>query len=121
VPGLLARKEIPETGRLRRLVAAYVKTEVNFLVATDLIRKDAVARVVPLEEVVIHLSDLTPEAQDFVRSGAIDSWLGACDRKSNRMLAEGATEEERLAVYRDPKGLYKRLEKFRKERNLKLN
>ncbi len=95
---------------------AYTLAQITFLIDTNLLKADAKARGQRHEDVIIRLSDLTPEGQDFIMSGADDSWLRACDRKSNKMLAEGATEEERLDVYRDAKGLYKRLEKFRKER-----
>jgi hypothetical protein len=121
VPGRLANYEKPSDIRLRNLTLAYTLTEVMFLTDAGLLRAEAKVHSQRHEDVVIRLSDLTSEGQDFIMSGAIDSWLGACDRKSNRMLADGATEEERLAVYRDPKGLYKRLEKFRKERKSKLN
>ena len=121
VPGLLARKEIPETGRWKKVALAFSSTKVHFLIDAGLLKEDVPARSLPVDQAVIRLSDLTAEGQDFIMSGADDNWLGACDRKSNKMLAEGATEEERLNVYRDSSGLYKRLEKFRKERTSKSN
>jgi hypothetical protein len=126
VPGLLDIKENPwfsaaAVERAKRGVLTYNSTEINFLIDADLLRQDASARHTSLDHTVIRFSDLTEEGQDFLMSQATVKWLGACDRKSNDMLKRGASEEERLAVYADPKGLYKRLEKFRKERKERAN
>ena len=107
--------------RAKRGVLTSTSTEINFLIDTGLLRDDASARHTPLDRAIIRFSDLTDEGQDFLMSQATVKWLGACDRKSNDMLKRDASEEERLAVYADPKGLYKRLEKFRKERSARAN
>jgi hypothetical protein len=101
--------------RAKRGVLTWASTEINFLIDAGLLRQDASARHTPLDQAVIRFSELTEEGQDFILSQATVKWLGACDKKSNDMLKKGASEEQRLAVYSDPKGLYKRLEKFRKE------
>jgi hypothetical protein len=124
VPGLLDIKEnswfsAAAVERAKRGVLTSTSTEINFLIEAGLLRQDASARHTPLDQAVICFSNLTEEGQDFLMSQATVKWLGACDRKSNDMLKRGASEEERLAVYADPKGLYKRLEKFRKERAAK--
>ncbi|MGL4489819.1 MAG: hypothetical protein ACRCU5_10290 [Rhizobiaceae bacterium] len=88
----------------------------RFLMETGFLTDTFAGRGLPREQMVIKMSDLTEEGQDFIMSGAHMSWLGALDRKSNDLLKRGASNEERLAVRADPKGLYTRLEKFRKER-----
>jgi hypothetical protein len=105
--------------RMINLVRTYCRTEIEFLRHVGFIRSDSPAFTSPILETVLRLSDMTDEGQDFVMSSATSKWLGACDRKSNEMLKRGASEEERLAVYADPKGLHSRLEKFRKERAAK--
>lgn len=114
-------KEIPPTGQTRRLGLALSSTILDFLKDTGFLINTSKVYDAKLEDVVIHLSDLTPEGQDFIMSGADDKWLAACDRKSSKIRAAGASEEEGLDVYRDPSGLYERLKKFRKEWKTKLN
>ncbi len=104
------------TERERKYAATHNATEIKFLKEARLLRPDSSVWQTPYEQTVVRLSDLTEEGQDFLMSAAISNWLGACDRKSNDMLKKGATEEQRLAIYADPKGLYSRLEKFRKTR-----
>jgi hypothetical protein len=126
VPGLLNIKEnqwftADAVARAKRVVIAYISTEIHFLMDTGLLRGDAPARQTPLDQAVVRFSELTEEGQDFIMSQAMVKWLGACDKKSNDMFKRGASEEESLAVYANPKGLYKRLEKFRKERKERAN
>jgi hypothetical protein len=121
VPGLLATKENPPTGRIQRVMLAACTAKISFFKETGLLRRDSPMQSVAIEEVVLRLSDMTLEGQDFVLSGATSKWLGAVDRKAAKLGSEGATEEEQLAVYRDTKGLYSRLVKFRKERPLRKN
>ena len=109
-----------EGERWRKLAATFSKTIVSFYLNTGLLKTDPVATLANPEKVVLRLSDLTEEGQDFLLWDK-GRWLGACDRKSNDLLRKGATEKERLAVYADPKGLYRRLDKFRKERASKAN
>jgi hypothetical protein len=105
--------------RAAKATLTLAETEIEFLRRQGLIRSDSKAFISPIEETVLRLSDLTEEGQDFVMSQATVKWVEACSRKSNDMLKRGASEEERLAVYADPKGLHSRLEKFRKERAAK--
>jgi hypothetical protein len=123
VPGVIehALRVIPPTDKYAKVASTYLCTEVEFLRLQKLIKPTSSANEMQFENLVLRLSDLTEEGQDFVMSGATSKWLAACDRKSNAMLAKGASEEERLAVYADPKGLISRLEKFRKERAAKAN
>lgn len=121
VPMILTQSECPPTGRLRRLGAVWTSTQVGFLIDSGLLRDNIQARRVTLDQVILKLSDFTEEGQDFIMSNAIGKWLGACDRKSNDLLKCGASEEERLAVYANPKGLYSRLERFRKARSARAN
>jgi hypothetical protein len=125
VPASLAnaRRVIPldfaSVERELALALTHASTEISFLKRAGLMRVDSASYTVPIAEAVVHLSDLTEEGQDFLMSQAMVKWLAACDRKSNKMLQQGASEEERLAVYADPKGLYQRLENFRKQRKAK--
>jgi hypothetical protein len=100
---------------------AWITTLVDFLKDAELLPESAPAWHTPVEKITIMLSDLTEEGQDFVMTAATSKWLGSLDRKSNDMLKRGASNEERLLVGRDPKGLYKRLDKFRKERIADIN
>ncbi len=109
-------KVIPPTDRYAKTALAHATTEIEFLRREGLIKMDSVAGSAPVKEVVLRLSDLTEEGQDFILSGATRNWLGACDRKSSDLLKKGASEEARLAVYSDSKGLVSRLERFRKQR-----
>jgi hypothetical protein len=112
-----ALRVIPPTDRYAKVAFIYSKTEIEFLRREKLIKSDAQAVTAPIEEVIIKFSDLTDVGQDFVMSKATTKWLGACDRKSNDLLSKGASEEERLAVYADARGLEKRLAKFRAGRS----
>lgn len=118
-PMSLNRKENPPTGRWRRLATAFLTTKIEFLRDSGLIRADSNVKNMSFEETEIFASDLTPEGEDFFMALHLYNWLGACDRKSNDLLRRGVSDEERLAVYQDPKGLYRRLEKFRKDRREK--
>lgn len=109
-----ALRVIPPTDRHAKSTLAYCTTEIKFFKDAKLLMPEASAWKTPVEQIIIRLHDLTEEGQDFIMSGAVHKWLGACDNKSNRMFTEkAATDEQRLEVYRDPTGLYKRLEKFR--------
>jgi hypothetical protein len=118
VPGNIshALRVIPPTDRYAKIALVQCRTEVEFLRSEGFIRPTSAAFNAPIEEVVLRLSDLTEEGQDFVKSKALSSWLDACSRKHNEMLRKGASESERLAAYADPKGLITRLAKFRKQR-----
>jgi hypothetical protein len=122
VKGLLDLKFRSANGaeRWKKVAIAFATTKRDFFVETGLLRQGIEARSQSVQDLKLQLSDLTEEGQDFL-FWEKDSWLGACDRKSNDLLRKGATDEERLAVYADPKGLYRRLDKFRKERAAKAN
>jgi hypothetical protein len=111
-----ALRVIPPTDKYAKTTLAQLKTEIEFLRSQGLIKSTAAAYKANIENAVIYLSDLTDEGQDFVMSGATRKWLGSCDSKSNRLLSQGASDEQRLAVYQDMSGLMRRLDKFRAER-----
>jgi hypothetical protein len=113
----LQASEHPYTGRQRRLASVYCGSLVNFFNEAKLLKHAAPASGQEFEKLALRISDFTEEGQDFVMLGATDKWLAACDRKSNALLAKGATEEERLKVYADNSGLLKRLAKFRETRS----
>jgi hypothetical protein len=118
VPQSIQIREKPYTGRLRALALVYCATQVRFFKEAGLLVKDVPLDDEGLSNVVLRLADFSAEGQDFIMSGAVDNWLGACDRKSNKLLKQDAAESDRLAVYADESGLFKRLEKFRKEKSL---
>jgi len=103
VPGLLYRygSNSPQS---RAVVLAFAKTELAVFIENGLLERSAPAINVPVEEAVVRYSDFTAEGQAFVMSGAVERWLGACDKKNT------------LAAYEDKASLEKRLAKFRGER-----
>lgn len=121
VPMSLAVRENPPTGRMRQVAIAYSTTLIAFLKQSGLLRADSPVWDMEFEEAEIFSNDLTPEGQDFFMAQQTINWLGARERKSNDMLRQGASDEARLEVYRDSKGLFRRLEKFRKERRARAN
>ena len=104
VPALLDHYANPSQ-LWREKVNALASTEISFFVKEGLIRETARALIGSVQDAVIRFSDFTEEGQDFVKSQAVERWLGACDRKGT------------VEAYRDPSGLERRLEKFRKARN----
>ena len=116
VPGLLSRKVSPNALQWKRLVLAFTSTQIDFYIGAGLLTETASARTTPKNKTVLMLSDFTHEGQQFLMSGGDDKWLASCDRKSSKLLARGAPEDQILAVYRDASGLNKRLNKFRTER-----
>ena len=94
VPGLLARYVNPSPD-WRAKVMAFSKTQLDLFRKHKLIREDAEALHTPVEQVVVRFSDYTPEGQAFVRSGAVDKWLAACDRKGSLQAYEDSAPLER--------------------------
>jgi hypothetical protein len=101
VPGLLHRYG-SQSSDWRSVILAHTKTQLTAFVRNGLIKDSAQALRVPHEDAVVRFSDFTPEGQAFLKTGAVDKWLAACDRKKV------------LAAYEDIAALEKRLEKFRR-------
>lgn len=99
VPGLLGRYSNPSS-QWRATVLALARTQLELFQKHGLIKKDAAALRVPLENAVVMFSDYTPQGQAFLRSGAVDKWLASCDRKGT------------LSAYEDPAPLERRILKF---------
>jgi hypothetical protein len=99
VPGLLAHFSNPAPDWRAKILAA-ARTQIDVLQAHEMIRSDAAALVVPVEEAVIRFSDYTPLGQAFVLSGELERWLRGCDRAG------------RLAAYEDRGRLERRVQKF---------
>lgn len=104
VPGLLARYSNP-TPDWPEIVRTSAKTRLEFFAKEGLVRPDAKALHVCVDDAVLMWSDLEPEGKSFLRTGAVDNWLGSCDRKGT------------VEAYRDAGGLAKRLKKFRSGRS----
>src|SRR5690348_203288 len=100
VPGLLARYSNPAPD-WKQIVLAFSSTQIEFFRQNGLLKRDAAVLSVPINEAVIHFSDYTEEGQRFLRSGAVDKWLAACDKNGT------------IAAYRDSSGLDRRLKEFR--------
>jgi len=103
VPGLLGAFANPSP-QWRDKILALTGTELELLQKYALIKSSAPALQVALDQVVIRFSDYTQLGQEFVLSGAIDTWLKACDRKQT------------LAAYADRAPLEKRIVKFLNEK-----
>ena len=99
VPGLLAHFSNP-TPDWRAKILAAARTQIEVLRGHGMIKSDAAALSVPVEDAVIRFSDYTPIGQRFVLSGELDRWLRACERAA------------RLAAYEDRGRLEKRVQKF---------
>lgn len=99
VPRLLARYSNPSP-EWRAKVLAWSGTQLQLFRKHLLIREEAEALRVPMEEVVVRFSDYTAQGQAFVRTGAVDKWLASCDRKGT------------LSAFEDPAPLEKRILKF---------
>ena len=99
VPGLLAHFSNPAPD-WRATVLAAARTQIDVLHDHGMIKSDAAALSVPVEDAVIRFSDYTPLGQRFVLSGEVDRWLEACDRAG------------RLAAYEDRGRLERRVQKF---------
>lgn len=71
-------REIPDDGSWHRRVS-----ESEFVLAGFLQKKELIAADVAVtrrEDLVIRFSQLTPLGQAFIKSGAIDRWMGSLDR-----------------------------------------
>jgi len=101
VPRLLARYSNP-TPEWRAKVLAWSKTQLAVFQKHDLIKNDAAVLREPLEKRVVKFSDYTPSGQAFVRTGAVDKWLAACDKRGS------------VSAYEDSASLEKRVLKFLK-------
>ena len=111
------RKEWPvDTGRVRRMLLASDFGQIKFLRESGLLQTLSPAFNSPIAETVVWMHDLTDEGQDFVMLQALGKWLDRCDRKATELSKKGATEAEILKMREDSSGLFKRLEKFRKDR-----
>lgn len=102
VPGLQQR--FGHDPGWRRTISQCTTTQVEFFKSHELLRKDAAAWSVTVENAIIRFSDFTPEGQGFIMSQAVEKWLASCDRKKDP------------AAYSDPSGLERRLKKFREAR-----
>lgn len=99
-PGLLTRYLNPASN-WSEIVRAFVGTQLDFFAKEGLVRLDAKALHVCVDDAVLMWSDLEPEGKLFFRTGAVDNWLASCDRKGT------------VEAYRDASGLVKRLKKLR--------
>lgn len=103
VPGLLARFVNPSPD-WRAKVVALSTTQLGVFQKYGLIRHDAEALRMPIEKAVVRFSDYTPEGQALVRSGAVEKWLKACDRKGSvEAYADPALLERRVRAFIDGK------------------
>ena len=102
VPGLLKRNNRP--AEWPEVVRAFARTQLDVLRDNNMLRKDAPALQVPIDEAVVRFSDYTPEGQIFVKSGALDRWLSGCDKTNT------------LSAYQDHARLQKYVDKFRNQR-----
>lgn len=103
VPGLLARYVNPSPD-WRAKVVALSKTQLDLFRKHNLIRHDADALRAGVEQAVVRFSDYTPEGQAFVRTGAVDKWLAACDRKGSLQAYEDPMPlERRICAFLDKK------------------
>jgi hypothetical protein len=116
MPMALSLNEIPPSDHLSRLASTAENTEIEFLINVGFLKQEAECRNSPREQAIVSSDDLTEEGYDFLMSKEMAKWLQSCDRKSSVLSAKGASFEEQLKVYADPRGLYSRLEKFRKQR-----
>jgi hypothetical protein len=121
MPMTLSLQEDPPSDRRARVGFTYNNTQIEFLMNAGLLNDDAPVRTMPRNEALVTTDDLTDEGYDFLMSKAMSNWLGTADRRSNDLGRQGGTFEERLKIYADGSGLYRRLEKFRKERAAKAN
>jgi hypothetical protein len=119
MPLTLSRQEIPPSDRSARVGFTYNNTQIEFLLDAGLLNDDAPVRTMPRNEARVSTDDLTDEGYDFLMSKAMWKWLGTVERRSNDLGRLGGTFEEQLKIYADGSGLYRRLEKFRKERAAK--
>lgn len=99
VPGLLTHFSNPSPD-WRAKVLALATTQLEIFKKHRLIRDDAEALGMSIEQVVVRFSDYTPAGQAFVSSGAVDKWLAACDRKGS------------VEAYKDHRLLERRVRKF---------
>ena len=99
VPGLLRRYTNPSPN-WHDIVCAHSNTQLRIFQQNSLINPNADALKVPINEAVVRFSDLTAVGQAFVKSGAIERWLSACDRKQS------------VDAYRDGASLQRRFDKF---------
>jgi hypothetical protein len=121
IPWSLSLKENPPSDRSARIGFTYKNTQIEFLLVAGLLNDDAPVRTMPRNEARVSTDDLTDEGYDFLMSKAMWKWLGTVERRSNDLGRQGGTFEEQLKIYADGSGLYRRLEKFRKERAAKAN
>lgn len=112
VPNLLQVKESPP-GRFHRVALTYSEALVGFLLVNDLLVTAAEPDLSCVKDLILRTSDLTIEGRLLIKAGAISKWLGACDRKSRRILESGRDEEQAIAVYSDTAVLNRYLDKIR--------
>lgn len=103
VPGLLGRYSNPSSS-WRDIVIALATTQVRFFENEGLLRPDQVPSTSSIETCVLRFHDFTSEGQAFLKSGAVERWLGACDRIGT------------VDAYKSDKGLRTRLLRFRETR-----
>ena len=103
VPRLLSHFVNP-TPDWHAKVVALATTQLSLFQKHGLIRHDSEALGMPIEKAVVRFSDYTPEGQAFVRSGAVDKWLTACDRKGSvEAYEDPALLERRIRAFLDRK------------------
>jgi hypothetical protein len=103
VPRLLSHFVNP-TPDWHAKVVALATTQLRLFHKHSLIRHDAEALRLPIEKAVVRFSDYTPEGQAFVRSGAVEKWLTACDRKGSvEAYEDPALLERRIRAFLDGK------------------
>jgi hypothetical protein len=101
VAGLLGRYSNPAAD-WHSIVRALAWTQLEFFRCEGLLKQDPGTTLEHIDTLTLNFDAFTDEGKAFLKSGAVDRWLEACDRRGT------------VYAYRNPDGLKKRLEKFRK-------
>ena len=83
MPGLLRRYANPSPEWSDKVVV-WSQTQVNVLLRSRMLKEDAPATRVPIEEAVIWFSDYTPEGQEFVMSKRLQQMARRVRQKAFR-------------------------------------
>ena len=82
-------------------VRALAGTQLSFFQEQGLLRQGFSPVDTPIDDVILRASNFTEEGLEFIKTGATDKWLAACDKVGS------------IEAYKDASGLIKRLKAFR--------